>query len=200
MEFVKITEDIVRKANAYAPIEEKEAFVEHCAQKCRNSVTINLGEEADNMAMPYMYTEDVFRKSRYLMGAFLTFYLSFDGDRDLETENGDKWLLTQKCYDLFAESQVMNQLERFKGNAELRDKVFDLLRDYRDLEKKLNTTIYNNLTVMNDPINRMFLKISMDTSEQAMEEQKKNLAELVKEFEELKKNNPPTPIKSAAKE
>ena len=129
MEFVKITEDIVRKADAYAPIEEKEAFVEHCAQRCRNSVTINLGAEADNMAMPYMYTEDVFRKSRYLMGAFLTFYLPFDMANDIEVEDGDPWLLTQKCYDRYASSQVMNQLERFKGNAELRDKVFDLLRD-----------------------------------------------------------------------
>ena len=200
MEFVKITEDIVRQANAYAPIEEKEKFVEHCAQRCRNNVTINLGAEADNMAMPYMYTEDVFRKSRYLMGAFLTFYLPFDGLRDLETEEGDQWLLTPKCYDIFAESQVFNQLERFKGNAELRDKVFDLLRDYRDLEKKLNTTIYNNLTVMNDPINRMFLKISMDTSEQALEEQKKKLAEFAREFEDLKNSHPPTPIKEAPKE
>ena len=81
----------------------------------------------------------------------------------------------------------MNQLERMKGNAELRDKVFDILRDYRDLEKRLSTAVYNAMQVMNDPANRLLQKIQMDTSEQALEAQKKNLDDLMSELEKMKK-------------
>lgn len=42
-----------------------------------------------------------------------------------------------------------------KGKGpELRDKAFDLLADYRDLEKMLKTEIYGMLQAMNDPVSR----------------------------------------------
>ena len=70
------------------------------------------------------FKENVERRSRYLMGGFVKLYLGED-------------------------------FEPVKGKGpELRDKAFDLLADYRDLEKMLKTEIYGMLQAMNDPVSR----------------------------------------------
>lgn len=194
MDKIILTEDSFRKAVSYAPIAVKENFLDHCAMKCLQRVQVNLDVD-DETAMPNMYMEDTFMKSRYLMTALAVLYLGIPM-KEIETEVGDAWLMKRDEYDRWAMSHVLNQLERMKGKADLRDKVFDLLRDYRDLEKRLSTSIYSALNVMNDPANRIFQKIQMDTSSEALEAQKKNLAELVQEFEKMKaENNEATPVK-----
>ena len=60
-----------------------------------------------------------------------------------------------KDYDRWAGGHIFNQIDRMKGKGpELRDKAFDLLADYRDLEKMLKTEIYGMLQAMNDPVSR----------------------------------------------
>ena len=137
--------------------------------------------------MPNMYIEDTFAKSRYLMAALCVLYLGIPSDK-LDKESGDDWLMTDAEYDHYAMSHIVNQIERMKSNAELRDKAFDLLRDYRDLEKRLNTAIYNTMAVMNDPINRLFQKLAFDMSPEALEAQKKELERLQQEMEDIKKS------------
>ena len=180
-----LKEENVKNAKSYLPLAEKEAFLDHCSMRCIQRVEVNLND-GGNFAMPNMFMEDTFVKSRYMMAAFVMFYLGIPKE-NVETEDGDEFLMTVAEYDIWAGSHVMNQLERMKGNAEMRDKVFDILRDYRDLEKRLSTAVYNAMQVMNDPANRLLQKIQMDTSEQALEAQKKNLDDLMSELEKMKK-------------
>lgn len=184
MERFTITEEVLKNASDYAKLADKTAFVDYCTRRCITQVTVSLGMETGNDAMPDMWMEDTFLKSRYLMTAFAVLYLGLDPKG--MTEEGDEWLMEAGQYDRFAGSHVFNQLERMKGNAELRDKVFDLLRDYRDLEKRLNTSVYGMLNVMNDPANRFSQKMAMDTSQTSLEEMQKELEKLGPMLEEAK--------------
>lgn len=181
-EAIIITEETINESVSYALCELKEKFVEDVYMKCLNRVDVNL-DESGNAPMPYMYMENTFLKSRYLMTALAKFYLRMD----VETEDGDMWLMTRNEYDRFGASHVIGQLNRFRNNnPDLKDKVFDLLRDYSDLERKLSNAIRSGLTVMNDPANRIFQKITMDVSEESLNAQKEQLEDLKKQFAELK--------------
>lgn len=185
MERFILTEELLENASSYAPLGVKEDFVNGVVDRCLSVVTVdlNIGE---NSAMPNLYAEDSFAKSRYLMAALLVLYLGIPKE-NLTMRGDDPWLLDEGEYDLFAGSHIVNQLERTKGNGAFRDKIFDLLRDYRDLEKKLNTAIYHRLEARNDPMNRMFQKLAMDTSEAALEAQKEAIEDLNRQLEELKR-------------
>lgn len=181
-EAIIITEETINNGVSYALCEVKEKFVEDVYMKCLNRVDVNL-DDSGNAPMPYMYMENTFLKSRYLMTALAKFYLRMH----VETEYGDMWLMTRNEYDRFGASHVIGQLNRFRNNnPELKDKVFDLLRDYSDLERRLSNAIRSGLTVMNDPTNRIFQKITMDVSEEALASQKEQLEDLKKQFAELK--------------
>lgn len=182
LEQIIITEKTINDSVSYALCEVKEKFVEDVYMKCLNRVDVNL-DDSGNAPMPYMYMENTFLKSRYLMTALAKFYLRMD----VETEDGDMWLMTRNEYDRFGASHVIGQLNRFRNNnPELKDKVFDLLRDYSDLERRLSNAIRSGLTVMNDPANRIFQKITMDVSEESLNAQKEQLEDLKKQFAELK--------------
>ena len=182
MNRITITEETINNGVSYALCELKEKFVEDVYMKCLNRVDVNL-DDSGNAPMPYMYMENTFLKSRYLMTALAKFYLRMD----VETEDGDMWLMTRNEYDRFGASHVIGQLNRFRNNNPyLKDKVFDLLRDYSDLERKLSNAIRSGLTVMNDPANRIFQKITMDVSEESLNAQKEQLEDLKKQFAELK--------------
>lgn len=186
MEKVVIKEEQMKNAVSYAPARTKEEFVEYCCRRCLSTSNIDLGI-GENSAMPSMFIEDTFVKSRYLMTALCVLYLGIPRN-NIAREDGDDWLMTTAEYDRYAMSHIVNQIERMKSNAELRDKAFDVLRDYRDLEKRLNTSIYNMMSVMNDPINRLFQKLAFDMSPEALEAQKKELERIQQEMEDLKKS------------
>lgn len=178
-----LTEDMVKNANSYVPVEKKMQFVEDCYLACLNKVNINL-DDGEDSALPDMWMEDTFKKNKCLTGALLLLY--FQSSEETEAEDGNQWMLTNECYDRVAGGNLINQLERFKSNNSVRDKVFDLLRDYFSLEKSLSSAIRSGLAVMNDPINRMFQKLAMDTSTEALEAQKQALADLQDQLEKLK--------------
>lgn len=181
MEQITITEKTINDAVSYALCELKEKFVEDVYMKCLNRVDIM------DPPMPYMYMENTFLKSRYLMTALAKFYLRMD----VETEDGDMWLMTRNEYDRFGASHVIGQLNRFRNNnPDLKDKVFDLLRDYSDLERRLSNAIRSGLTVMNDPANRIFQKITMDVSEEALKSAVDEAKQQMEELQEIKESTP----------
>lgn len=181
-ERITITEETINNGVSYALCELKEKFVEDVYMKCLNRVDVNL-DDSGNAPMPYMYIENTFLKSRYLMTALAKFYLRID----VETEDGDMWLMTNNEFDRFGASHVIGQLNRFRNNNnDLKDKVFDLLRDYSDLERRLNFAIRSGLTVMNDPANRIFQKITMDVSEEALKSAVDEAKQQMEELQNLK--------------
>lgn len=147
MEWKKLTEEGLLAARDYVPLMEKAAFAAECAGRCfdRMEVRVESGQ-----VLPY-FKENVERRSRYLMGGFVKLYLG----ADFEPVEGETYLMSADDYDRWAGGHIFNQIDRMKGKGpELRDKAFDLLADYRDLEKMLKTEIYGMLQAMNDPVSR----------------------------------------------
>lgn len=167
--------EVFAKANAYVPLMEKAAIVSHCAERCIDRVVVNTGERFRG-DVPPMYRENGQRKRRYLMGILARAYLRLDFDGCEE----DKWLMSADDYDLVGGVQLVNQIDRMKKQSDaLRDKAYDLLADYRDLEKMLNTEINANLAVMNDVVARM----AMSGAAAMTPENMKELAELAEQVQ-----------------
>lgn len=67
-------------------------------------------------------------------------------------------------YDYYAEDHLLNQIERFKSDPEVKDIVFDLMSDYKDFKKLVDTEIYNAKANANDPIPRLSAAIAVLTA------------------------------------
>lgn len=162
-----LTKEMLLAARTYLPIGEKEAFVSETAPKCFDRLQITNNDDA----MPPMYMENTGIKSRYLMAAFVGKYLGigFTGEKE------DKTLMTDAEYDKYAGSHLLNQIERLKSDNACRDRCFDLLADYRDLEKRMGAQIHGLMDVQNDTVLRqtMMAKADMAALPELLEEIRK---------------------------
>ena len=164
----EITEDMMRKAESYLSLSAKEAIVQTVLPGCVKRIFDYDYEKAayqtkeDDLptTMP-MYGEDTAFKSRVVLGTVLHFYLGIDIGENLSIE--------PDVYDLYAGSHVMNQIERFKANPELKSKAFDMLADIRDFEKRLNCAVYSLLQLKNDVGGRVLNALGVMMSQEALE-------------------------------
>lgn len=161
-----ITEEQMLNVNTYLPIRAKSEWVNLVAEKCFDVLNINASFEDENLAMPGMYKENSELKSRYLMGALVKLYLIGSWETG---EGEDEWLMPIEEYDKWAGGHIFSQIEKFKSNQELRDICFNLLNDYRDLERRLNTEIHGLLMAMNDPATRQMAAMQLSMTPEAME-------------------------------
>lgn len=183
MDFKKITEEMIQEANTYVPLMDKVAFVEYAAERCFDRLQVSMKDDVLDLPMAPMYKENTQLKSRYLMGALLVLYLR----QEYETVEGDMWLVAADDYDRWAGGHPLNQLERMKATAPaLRDKIFELLADYRDLENRLSAEIRSLLQVMNDPVVRILGTMQAQTTPAAFQKGKEELEKLTAELEKIK--------------
>lgn len=174
MEYKKLTDKIFDNARDYVPLLEKTAFVNECAGNCfdRMEVKLSSGEH-----IPY-YKENVERRQRYLMGGFVTLYLGLKIE-PVDADKGEKYLLSADDYDRWAGGHIFNQIERVKAKGgSARDKAFDLVSDFRDLEKMLKTEIYGMLQAMNDPVTRFQEQAAAAMTPQALQDTADEMKEL----------------------
>lgn len=143
---IEITKEMIAKARDYIPYKEKEDWINANAPKCFDRLSIKSGEEQ----MPPMYSVNIGLKKRYLMAAFANMYLGLTYDPDEQ----DVELMSVIDYDKWSENHVFNQMDRLKRDAELRNKVFDIMEDYKDLSKWFSAQINSLLTVQNDYVIR----------------------------------------------
>ncbi len=166
-----ITEEMVEKATAYIPLADKVAFAVVTAKECIEPVEIGvLNIQAnETMALPSLYQEDTFKKQLYLMQAFLKDYLHIAVPDEF----------TADVYDEYAKDQPLNQLERLKtkGKPETKDKVFDLLADYKALKKLLDSEIYKLVSARNSTLDRFLASVTLMSDPETV---KKMVAELQK--------------------
>lgn len=163
-----ITEEMMRGAKSYLPINAKEAIIHNALPGCIRRIFDfdykrgAYATEKDDLptTMPY-YGEDTAYKSRVMMGCILHFYLGID--------IGEFISITPDEYDRYAESHPMNQIERFKTVAEFKSKAFDMLSDIRDLEKRMNCAIYSMLQMKNDGATRIMTALGTMMSQEALE-------------------------------
>ena len=180
----KLTKEIMEKAHTYIPVSTKEAIANVIARACvKGSDGINFLSRANEPQDPLaenniVYGENTGVKARFMMGILLSYYLDVRGEEDdllCEIEEYDKW----------AGAHIINQIERYKS-GEYREKAFDILTDYRETEKYINTAIYTVLREMNDPVKRIMEVVqtvfNADSMQNAVEEAK----ELKEQIEEEK--------------
>lgn len=178
MDYKKIEEEHVMNAETYVPLMQKTAFVNYVAERCFDRVEIRISSGDDVKTPPY-FKDSPERKARYMMGALLKLYLK----AGFEPVEGDEWLMSADDYDRWAGGHIFNQIERMKGNAKTRDRAFDLLADFRALEKMLNTEVYSMLQVMNDPVTRFMRILEMQATPDALAAQLSELKKVQGELE-----------------
>ena len=179
-------EKIMQEAEAYVPISKKAEFVNYCAERCFDKLNITAASGNDTLsAMPPMWKENSELKARYMMGGLLKLYLK----QEAQTDENDEWLLTEQEYDRWAAEHILNQIERMKSNASLRDKCFDLLQDYKTLEKMLNTEVYGLIRVMNDSVSRIIAQIQASTTPESMKNAMAQLEQSKKDYEKYMKES-----------
>lgn len=156
MEQYILTREVLMAARSYVPIQEKMTFLEY-APGCYDKLSIKNG----NDSMPPMWKENEGLRARYLMYAMMHKYLG------VEVEVESDGLLTPEEYDRFAASHIIMQLERFKRDKEesVRNKAYDLLADFFELQKMFSTEIRSMLDVQNDMVVRQQLLNKMVVQE-----------------------------------
>lgn len=165
----EITEEMMRSAESYIPLNAKEYIVRVALPGCVKRVydfnyeTNEYATDKDDLptTMP-LFGEDTGYKSRIIMGVVLRFYFGIDIGENLNID--------ADTYDTYAGSHIMNQIERFKANPELKSKAFDMLSDIRDFEKRLNCAVYSLLQLKNDVGGRVLNALGVMMSQEALED------------------------------
>ena len=175
-----ITEEMVKRAEEYIPLAQKIAFVEVYSGECLKPVDISTQKLRSDalLPLPQLYEEDLLQKQLVLMKAFLEMYFHVE----VSAEFGCKE------YDKFAKSHPMNQLERLKNLLSIKDKVFNIIADYKELKKLFEIGIYNRKASRNDGIERALAGITVindpETMKKVIEELKKAQPQLAQKKEE----------------
>lgn len=165
---VQLTKEMLLNASDYIANSDKEAWVADTAPKCFDRLSIAVNGDT----MPEMYMVNTGLKSRYLMTAFVKQYLK----QEYEADGTDAALMSDTEYDKWAGGHVFCQVDRWKRDVDVRDKCYDLLYDYHDLEKRFTSQIMGLLTIQNDSVLRQ---------SQYMETQFKQLPEVISQLKEL---------------
>lgn len=180
MEKFTMTKEHLMQMRDYVPLEEKMRFIKEAADGCFDRMELRISGGAESLPMPPMYKDNTSIKSRMLMGAFSRLYLGLS----YEQEGENPWLMSVCDYDALAGSHIFNQIERLKAEGgAVRDKAFDVLSDWRDLEKRFNTEVYNMMQVMNEPVSRIMMAMQMQTTPEAMQGLKEELESVKKEID-----------------
>jgi hypothetical protein len=182
-----ITKDQMKGVTTYIPLVAKLQWVELIASKCLNKVEMQANFMNNDFNLPPMYKENTEYKMRYLMGVFVRLYLR--GSWEVG-EDEDKWLIPVDEYDKWAGGHIFAQIEKFKSDAELRDICFNLMNDFKELTRYLNTEINSLINIMNDPAARQMASTQASMTPEAMDAALKQLNEArdeLMEYEEQRK-------------
>lgn len=170
---IVITPEIVKNATDYIPLMKKQEMAETIAQKCIVKVLMKYtekGDGTDSVPMPDRYQEYHMYTNLYLMGVLAHEYLHipYEGDgTGKEIIDYENLKMPANVYDQWGASHVLNQLEQMKTDREMREKVFDLLNDFKDFRWMLAHEIDILLGHNNDVVTRMMQALGASIKEMA---------------------------------
>nr|DAU13430.1 MAG TPA: hypothetical protein [Caudoviricetes sp.] len=151
--YFELTDEIMQKATAYMPIEDKAELAKTIAEQCVVDIPTAeqnlIGEKF--LALPYIKGENRELKALCLMNVLLSHYLKIPVNSPLNEEK----------YNHYAEGSILNQIERYKSNFDLKNKAFDLLADYKEFRKFVDVEINNLIALNNDPLARLTASIQV---------------------------------------
>ena len=172
-----ITEEMVNRAESYMPLARKVALAKTIAPDCiyTAEITTQTLEANKVLALPQICLENILTKQLYLMQIFLTEYLHIELPKG---EDGKELEFSTEIYDNFARNHPLNQLERLKTNPVVKDKVFDIIADYKEFKKLLDIEIYNLRLARNDAWERALAGIGVITTPDAIQKMQAELEKL----------------------
>ena len=176
-----ITEDIILNATLYIPIEKKSALARSFAQDCISKVEIKLSGDDSSSILPPRFQENPMMKSMYGMMTLLSEYLHMmqkdeDGNISMDAKSFDEW----------GEASIMNQLDRMKSskNQEIRNRVYDILDDYREFYRMLGVEISSLLANKNDALSRFMQYFQSEITPDIVKGLMDNLTSVAQEAKE----------------
>ncbi len=146
---------MLEKASDYIPLAKKAAYARAVAEYCICDLTPPLysANSAGAFPIPAVKAEETIEKRLYILMFFLREYLHIE----LEGET-----FTADDFDRYSSAHLFNQLERFKS-TDLKDKVFDILADFKDFKAILEAEIANQKARYNDAAERIQAAITVST-------------------------------------
>lgn len=163
-----VTKQMILDARSYVPIAEKEAWIIDAASKCFDRLSISVDDEP----MPEMYMVNTALKSRYL----LTFLVSKYFGLEYEADPKDEALMSEAEYDSWASGHIFGEIDRWKKELDVRNKCYDLMYDFHNVEKWMTSQIMGELNVRNDFVLRQ---------SQYMDNQVRQMPEIMEQFRSL---------------
>lgn len=173
-ELITITEEDILGAQTYMPLAAKEMLTRAVAEFCIEPVEIKADETE---TLPPMFRENRKLRHQFQMGILATLLhrdYAMQKVKYQHSEDGEEhdltWCMDEDEYDIWAESHVMNQLERLKKtkNSAVVNRLFDLLYDYKAIELMLTGAIRDALEEHNDLFNRAMQFFSVAATQAAM--------------------------------
>ena len=173
-----LTEEDIRNAVSYLPLAKKTAMARAYAQDCLLNFELSTGNDEIDKVFPSRFQENPQKRMLYGMLVLLRDYLKKMEDEDLSTEQYDEW----------GSASIFNQLDRFKSSKdqEIRNKVYDLVDDYREFYRMLGTEINSLVEAKNDLLARLVQYITLSQSPEVLQEQLEKLEQLTREFDGVK--------------
>ena len=167
---INITEQDILDAASYIGISTKETFTRAIAFACLEPVNVQLDNDGDTL--PTMFRENKKIKAQYMMGTLATLLGKPFESEKLKSGEELTGCMSETEYDLWAQSHVMNQLERLKKvkNSEVVNKLFDVLYEYKAIELMLTGAIKDELEVRNDPFNRAMQWLTLSVADAGVKE------------------------------
>lgn len=176
-----ITEDIILNATLYIPIAKKSALARTFAEDCISKVEIKLNGDDASSILPPRYQENPMMKSLYGMMTLLADYLHM-----LPTDDDGNVSMDAATFDEWGEASIMNQLDRMKSskNQEIRNRVYDILDDYREFYRMLGVEISSILANKNDALSRFMQYFQSEITPDIVKGLMDNLTSVVQEANE----------------
>ena len=148
---ITITKEILENAMDYMPAEEKQLWADKVANVCIVSVDMTGKDDGGRIIpVPPRCEENNLARTFALAQALAQEYLKIY-PKDKVLLEGD--------YEEILSSHLINQIERMKSERDVRDKAFNILYDYGELKKMLNTSIFSKLGHLNDPLSRLLVAL-----------------------------------------
>ena len=164
-----ITKELIEKAKTYMPLSEKTEMANYLVTECL--VEAEKGEQELSMGLSPLWKEDNAQKAVAYQTLFLQFYLGIDF-----TEN-------KNTFDDYASSFIFNALERLKNDKDVKDKIYDMIYDFREFKKLADAEIYQEKQRRNDPINRLLENMAKVSSPENFKEKTEELEKVMSEIE-----------------
>ena len=158
MEFFVLTREIMANAQTYMTLADKVQFAKLIVQSCLRKMPVAHEElyQDDAIFVPQIIEEDMAVKNVLLQDMLLGYYFGIDmGEGEL---SGDELYAR---YDYYAGGHLLNQIERYKGDKELKNIAFDIAEDWREFKKIVDTMIYNEKQNVNDPLARIAMTLTL---------------------------------------